>query len=73
MIKLGLIAILLLISVAGGCTDACETLVEETCARHGDDSAICLTRTHELDSHSNGHTKVCERALMLMRSLPESE
>ncbi len=73
MIRLGLVAILLLTSVTGGCSDACEMLAEETCASHGDDSVACLTRIRELDSHSAAHTRICERALMLMRSLPESE
>jgi len=73
MNKLGLTAILLLTSIAGGCTDACETLVEETCARHGEESLTCITRSRELDSRSSAHARICERALMLMRSLPESE
>lgn len=77
MIRLGVITLLLITSIVvgcvSGCSDACETLVEETCARHGEDSLTCMSRSRELESRSSAHTRLCERALMLMRSLPESE
>ncbi len=73
MIKLVVATLLLLTSGAVGCTDACQTLADKACARHGETSLICVSRSRELEQRSAGQTRICERALMLMRSLPESE
>lgn len=73
MIRLGVLTLLLLTSASAGCTDACRTLADEACSRHGEASLICVSRTRELEQRSMGQTRICERALMLMRSLPESD
>jgi hypothetical protein len=72
MNRLVVATLILLASLCGACSDACETLVAETCARHGEDSSTCVARTQELESRSAAQDRLCERALMMVRSLSEN-
>jgi len=64
--------IFLLLSICLGCGDSCATLVDAACEKHGEDSVTCIARARELEETSAGRERLCERALMLYRSMPES-
>lgn len=64
------IALLLALSAAG-CESSCGQLVSESCAKNGEESLTCITRGNELAEASGGRDRLCERCLMLYRSLPE--
>lgn len=63
---------LLLIWGGLGCSDSCGTLVDTACEKHGEDSVTCIARARELEETSVRRERLCERALMLYRSLPEN-
>jgi len=65
--------LLLLFLIGGGCGSSCDTLVEEACEKHGEDSITCVSRLKELEDLSRKEKKLCERALIMYRSLPEGE
>lgn len=73
MNRLVVIISLLLALNCVACSNACETLVDQTCATHGEESLTCISRAQELESPSPSQERLCERALMLVRSIPESE
>lgn len=73
MIRVASLVCFLLALVAVGCGNECALLTEHACARHGEDSVVCISRGNELESASTAKEKLCKRALLLYTSLPESE
>ena len=56
-----------------GCGNDCHTLTKESCAQAGGDSVTCSTRTAELEELGQAKERLCGRALVLYRSLPEND
>lgn len=73
MRNVALTVLCLLSLLACGCQDRCETLTDETCALHGDESAICLARRAASAENGPERQDVCRRALMLYRSVEGRE
>lgn len=73
MRRVACITAVLLCCLEVGCGNGCESLVNEACERHGDDSITCVSRTQELDELGRKDQRLCDRALILYRSLAESE
>lgn len=69
MIKVGWLVLVGLSCCVVCCEDACRGLAEETCRVHGDDSLICVTKEMQSGSVTSEKERLCERSLILYRSL----
>ncbi|MBM4355075.1 MAG: hypothetical protein FJ109_15040 [Deltaproteobacteria bacterium] len=73
MRSVAILTVCLLFLSLSGCGDACVTLAEESCARHGEDSAVCIARSNPAAESAPDRQAACRRALMLYRSFDGSE
>lgn len=65
--------LLLCLGLTAGCTDRCAVLADLACEKHGDDSIVCQTRSDEAESASAARERLCARAVVLYKTLPEHE
>jgi len=62
----------LLLAGAGGCHNSCQELAQEACQRQGEQTQQCKTQQDYSSNAGARSTRLCERALMLLRSLEQN-
>jgi hypothetical protein len=62
--------LVLAVACVAGCQDSCATLAHLACEKHGEDTAVCVSRQDDADGAGPARKRLCTRALVLYKSLP---